>query len=139
MIEELVSGRTWPDLVNCHTVRMVWTLAQAAGIGPVPQGWKLSGSAPVFRSDPLNGRRSNAKLLSNLQDPGPILSPEGLADIIFCFLIDLGPAELLSFLLGSCKPCPYTLLDHGSFEFGEHPIIWNIAFPAGVVVSRPCW
>jgi hypothetical protein len=99
---------------------MVWTLAQA-GIGPVPQGWKLSGSASVFRSDPLNGRRSNAKLLSNLQDPGPILSPEGLADIIFCFLIDLGPAELLSFLLGSCKPCPYTLLDHGSFEFGEPP------------------
>jgi hypothetical protein len=44
-------------------------------------------SAPVFRSDPLNRRGSNAKLLSNLQDAGPILSPEGLANGIFCFLI----------------------------------------------------
>jgi hypothetical protein len=32
--------------------------------------------AQVFRSDPLNRRGSNAKLLSNLEDAGPILSPE---------------------------------------------------------------
>jgi hypothetical protein len=33
-------------------------------------------SAPVFRSDPLHRRGSNAKLLSNLQVAGPILSPD---------------------------------------------------------------
>jgi hypothetical protein len=76
--------------------------------------------AQVFRSDPLNRRGSNAKLLSNLEDPGPILSPEGLANSVFCFLIDLRPAELLSFCSGSCKPRSYSLLDHRSLEFSEH-------------------
>ena len=76
--------------------------------------------AQVFRSDPLNRRGSNAKLLSNLQDAGPILSPEGLANSNFCFLIDPRPAELLSFRFGSRKPRSYSLLDHGPLEFSEH-------------------
>jgi hypothetical protein len=77
-------------------------------------------SAPVFRSDSLNRRGSNAKLLSNLQDAWPILSPEGLANSNFCFLIDPRPTELLSFCFGSCKPGSYSLLDHRPLEFSEY-------------------
>src|SRR3984893_13963559 len=78
-------------------------------------------SAPVFRSDPLNRRGSNAKLLSNLQDAGPILSPEGLANSNFCFLIDPRPAELLSFCFGSSEPGSYSLLAHRPLHFSGHP------------------
>jgi hypothetical protein len=34
---------------------------------------------------------------------------------------------------------PDALSDQGPFQIGEHPIIWNTAFPDSVVVSRPCW
>src|SRR3984893_329605 len=78
-------------------------------------------SAPVFRCDPLNRRGSNAKLLSNLQDARPILSPEGLANSSFCFLIDPRPAELLSFRFGSSEPGSYSLLAHRPLHFSGHP------------------
>src|ERR1700736_3379590 len=96
-------------------VRSVGFLVWNASKADAPE-W----SAPVFCSDPLNRRGSNAKLLSNLQDAGPILSPEGLANSIFGFLIDLRPAELLSFCFSSCKPSSYALLDHRPLEFSEY-------------------
>jgi hypothetical protein len=53
--------------------------------------------------------------------------------------IDLGPPELLAVFLGPPQAARTRSWIIARSNSANTPIIWNIALPAGVVVSRPCW
>jgi hypothetical protein len=88
------------------------------------------------RLDALNGTYANTNIPCDFTY-APIPAGKGMFDLALDSPICPLATQLCPLRLRPREIVHHPFADDGALQFRKHPI-WNMAFPAGVEVSKPC-